>query len=242
VRRADDDEKRVELIGQPRQASSRIAALLVIGPGDVVSAEQPLDGLPLLRNVALVLVLELLGVRVDAVVLDRHAVHDVQLGAESCCKVDGDRKSRVGRGMPVVSCDEVHERDLSLGRVLRRLALVFSGGCVGGLLRYAVTRAWSTPGNGFPWSTFVVNVAGAFVLGVVVVVATQRRARSMRLLIGTGFCGALTTFSSVVVAAAHLFAHGHSGTATAYLVLTSVAGIFAAVLGLGAARATVARW
>lgn len=119
---------------------------------------------------------------------------------------------------------------------------MFAGGCVGGLLRYAVTRAWSTPGNAFPWSTLVVNVAGAFVLGVVVVVATERGSRGMRLLLGTGFCGALTTFSSVVVAADHLFAHGHPATATAYLVVTTVAGLVAAVLGLTSARASVSRW
>jgi CrcB protein len=126
--------------------------------------------------------------------------------------------------------------------VLRRLSLVFAGGCVGGLLRYAVTTTWSTPANAIPWSTFVVNVVGAFVLGVVVVVAAQRRSRSMRLVLGTGFCGALTTFSSVVVASDHLLAHGHAATAAAYLVLTTAAGLAAAATGMTTARAAVARW
>jgi len=242
VRRPDDDEQGVELVGKSRQPGRGIAALLVIGPAHRGAGEQTFDRLALLHHVALVLVLELLRVRVHAVVLDRDAVRDVQLGVEPRREIDRDRERRVGGGMPVVSCNDMHEADPSLGPVLRRLWLVFAGGCVGGLLRYEVTRAWSTPGNGFPWSTFAVNVAGAFVLGVVVVVATQRHSQRARLLLGTGFCGALTTFSSVVVAADHLFAHGHAATATAYLVVTTAAGLLAAAAGLTSARAAVSRW
>jgi CrcB protein len=142
----------------------------------------------------------------------------------------------------VVSYDELHTADLSLGRVLRRLALIFAGGCVGGLARYAVTDAWTTSPFGFPWSTFAVNVAGAFILGMVVVVATERGVRHLRLLLGTGFCGALTTFSSVVVATDQLLAHGRAGTAAAYVVLTVTVGIAAASVGLVAGRVACARW
>lgn len=124
-----------------------------------------------------------------------------------------------------------------------RVAVIFAGGCVGGLTRYAVTEAWSTPRNGFPWSTFAVNVAGAFVLGVVVVLAVDsRRSRHLRPLVGTGFCGALTTFSSVVVAADQLFAHHHTATAAEYLALTVVAALALAAAGMVTARAIGTRW
>ena len=127
--------------------------------------------------------------------------------------------------------------------MLERLAVIFVGGCAGGYTRYAVTQAWSTPHNGFPWSTFTVNVAGAFVLAVVVVLAAETsRARHLRLLVGTGFCGALTTFSSVVVAVDELLAHGHAATALAYLVATAVAGLAVAAVGLSVTRSLVARW
>jgi fluoride exporter len=128
--------------------------------------------------------------------------------------------------------------------VLERLAVIFAGGCVGGYARYAVTTAWSASRGAFPWSTLVVNLAGAFVLGIVVVVATQpRRHRHLRPLVGTGFCGALTTFSSVVVATDQLAAHQHLGTALAYVATTTVAGLFAAAAGLAAGRALGAgRW
>lgn len=121
--------------------------------------------------------------------------------------------------------------------MLDRLAVIFLGGCAGGYVRYVVTEAWSTPRNAFPWSTFVVNVAGAFVLGVVVVLATDpRRSRHLRPLVGTGFCGALTTFSSVVVAADQLLAHHHAATATAYVALTAVVALVTAAAGMTAAR------
>jgi fluoride exporter len=127
--------------------------------------------------------------------------------------------------------------------VLDRLAVIFAGGCLGGYTRYAVTEWWSTPRNAFPWSTFVVNIAGAFILGVVVVLATDpRRPRYLRPLVGTGFCGALTTFSSVVVAVDQLVAHHHAATAATYLGVTSITALAVAAVGMTAGRAIGARW
>jgi CrcB protein len=119
------------------------------------------------------------------------------------------------------------------------IATVFAGGCVGGLVRYAVTEHWPTPDDRFPWPTFTVNVAGAFVLAVLIVVVSDvlRDSTYARPLIGTGFCGALTTFSSVVVAADQFIAHGQPGLATAYLATSIVAGLLAAWLGVVLARA-----
>lgn len=118
------------------------------------------------------------------------------------------------------------------------LALVFVGGCVGGYGRYAITRAWTSTRDGFPWATFTVNTVGAFVLAAVIVIATDLRAnRYLRPLIGTGFCGALTTFSSVVVSTDELLAHHHAGTAAAYLSATTAAGLAAAAAGAVLTRA-----
>jgi len=134
--------------------------------------------------------------------------------------------------------DDAHERAHTARPRAGVLLAVFVGGCVGGYARYAVTQAWSTPRAGFPWSTFAVNVAGAFILAVVIVAANEiRPARYLRPLLGTGLCGALTTFSSVVVAAAQLIAHGHGDTAAGYLALTTVAALAAVWLGLVCARA-----
>lgn len=126
-------------------------------------------------------------------------------------------------------------------RRLDVLAVVFVGGCVGGAARYAATSAGHAPAGGFPWATFAVNVSGAFVLAAVVVAAARRPSRYLRPLLGTGFCGAFTTFSSVVVSADQMFAHGHAATAVAYLAATVIGGLAAAWLGRMLMRAAGVR-
>lgn len=118
------------------------------------------------------------------------------------------------------------------------VAAVLLGGAVGGGARYAVGRAWPTAELAFPWPVLVVNLVGAFVLAVLVVAAARPAApRYLRPLLGTGFCGALTTFSSVVVGLDELVAHARWTTAAAYLAATVVGGLATAALGLVVARA-----
>jgi len=115
---------------------------------------------------------------------------------------------------------------------------VFVGGCVGGYARYVVGLAWDAPADGFPVATLAVNLTGAFVLALVVVVATEiRPSRYLRPLLGTGFCGALTTFSAVVVALARQLDQGRYALAGTYLFATAVGGLAAAALGLVVGRA-----
>lgn len=117
------------------------------------------------------------------------------------------------------------------------LAAVFVGGCAGGLVRYAVVRAWPEGRYDVPWSTLAVNVVGSFVLAVVVVAVVRRPShRLTRPLLGAGFCGALTTFSSFVVAVAEMVAHDHVAAGVVYLLLTVVACLVAAGLGFASAR------
>lgn len=118
---------------------------------------------------------------------------------------------------------------------------VFLGGCMGGWARYAITQAWPTHSGRFPWATFGVNVAGAFILALVIVVAADIvSSRYLRPLLGTGFCGAFTTFSSIVVSTDLLIAHHHPGTALAYLLASILAGLAAASFGLVLGRAVAA--
>ena len=122
------------------------------------------------------------------------------------------------------------------------LLAVFIGGCAGGLARYATVRAWPTGSSGFPWSTLVVNLSGAALLGVLVVVAgTVWRSRYARPLLATGFCGAFTTFSAVVVDADRLLARGDTGVALGYLGASFAGGLATAFLGVVAARVLLAR-
>lgn len=118
------------------------------------------------------------------------------------------------------------------------LAVIFIGGCLGGLARYAIGVAWPTPSGRFPWTILAINTAGAFILALVIVVAADIvSSRYLRPLLGTGFCGAFTTFSSIVVASAQLFAHRHPGVAGAYVAASIFAGLAAASFGLVIGRA-----
>ncbi|MDX6354210.1 MAG: fluoride exporter, partial [Streptomyces sp.] len=76
--------------------------------------------------------------------------------------------------------------------------LVIAGAMVGAPLRYLTDRAvQSRHDSVFPWGTFAVNVAGCLILGVLTGAATEGAASAhLQLLIGTGLCGALTTYST----------------------------------------------
>jgi CrcB protein len=106
--------------------------------------------------------------------------------------------------------------------------LVVLGAAVGAPTRYltdlAVQRLHSTR---FPWGTWAVNVAGSFVLGVVVASGTTW----VTTLVGTGFCGALTTFSTFGYETVRLTEEGETATALSNVVLSLAAGLAAAALG-----------
>jgi CrcB protein len=122
------------------------------------------------------------------------------------------------------------------------LLAVLVGGCAGGAARFAVVRGWPTGSSGFPWSTLAVNLAGAATLGIVVVLAgTVWHSRYARPLVGSGFCGAFTTFSSVVVDVDRLLARGDAGVAMGYLAASFMGGLVCALGGIAVARALLAR-
>jgi CrcB protein len=76
--------------------------------------------------------------------------------------------------------------------------LVFTGGMVGAVARYLTDRAVGARfGTAFPWGTFTVNVTGCALVGVLTgAVAADAAPDGVRLFLGTGLCGALTTYST----------------------------------------------
>jgi CrcB protein len=119
------------------------------------------------------------------------------------------------------------------------LAAVAVGGAVGTVLRAAVTQALPASARGFPWATLIVNLTGCALVGFVIVTALERvaRGRYLRPLIGTGFCGGLTTFSTFVVEVDLLVRARHLATATLYVVTSLVGGLIATRAAVVLARA-----
>lgn len=127
-------------------------------------------------------------------------------------------------------------------QVLRVLAIAV-GGAVGGSLRYGVESLLPATAQGFPWATFTVNVTGAGLLGLLMVLVLEvwRPTSYMRPLVAVGFLGSLTTFSTWMVEFDLLLAAGAPMLAVAYLGATVVAGMVATGLGLVLARRVAVR-
>ncbi|WP_418957114.1 fluoride efflux transporter CrcB [Streptomyces tritici] len=110
--------------------------------------------------------------------------------------------------------------------------LVLAGGAVGAPLRYLVDRAVQTRhGRAFPWGTLTVNVAGSFVLGLLTGVSSAQA----QLLLGTGLCGALTTYSTFSYETLKLYESGARRHAAANVLGSVAAGLLAVWLGVAAA-------
>jgi fluoride exporter len=122
-------------------------------------------------------------------------------------------------------------RSRPVGIAWRTQAAVAAGGSVGALARVAVEREFPVHPGAFPWSTFVINVVGCVLLAYVATRLMERLPPSTyrRPAIGTGFCGALTTFSTLQVELFTLLRDGDVVVAVVYAA-SSIAIGFAAVI------------
>lgn len=127
---------------------------------------------------------------------------------------------------------------------LRRheLVAVFAGGAIGTLLRFALAEGWSVEAGSWPWATLIVNIAGAALLGFV---ATHAGHPSVSWtfrhpLIGPGFCGALTTFSTMQLELLQMLDAGRIGSALLYVAVSVGAGLAAVAGGVATSRALIA--
>ncbi|MFJ7049906.1 fluoride efflux transporter CrcB [Streptomyces sp. NPDC101112] len=117
--------------------------------------------------------------------------------------------------------------------------LVVVGGMVGAPLRYLTDRAvQSRHDTVFPWGTFTVNAAGSLVLGVLTgAVAVGAASSDLRLFLGTGLCGALTTYSTFSYETLRLAQDGARLHAALYVTGSVAAGLGAAFAGVALAEA-----
>jgi CrcB protein len=120
----------------------------------------------------------------------------------------------------------------------RELAAIFAGGCVGALARAGLERAFGADPGAWPWTTLLINVAGAFALGVFATRLQERLPPSpyRRPLLGTGFCGALTTFSTLQLELLDQLDADRYGAAAAYLGVSVLFGYLGVQVATGLVR------
>jgi CrcB protein len=120
----------------------------------------------------------------------------------------------------------------------RTVAAVFAGGALGTLARAALAQAFPHAATSWPWPTFAVNIAAAFLLGYFVTRLQERLPLSSyrRPLLGTGICGGLSTFSTMQVEILKMISAGAWGLAVAYAAASIVAGYAALHLATALVR------
>lgn len=106
---------------------------------------------------------------------------------------------------------------------------------VGAVARYVLDQyvRYRSPGL-FPRGTWVINISGSFVLGLLAGLSTRHGLSEEAVsILGTGFCGAYTTFSTFSYETIILSEKGQTGKAVLYCLSSLVAGLLAAAAGLG---------
>ena len=116
---------------------------------------------------------------------------------------------------------------------MKSYLLVFVGGGLGASLRHAVNMIIARGlGTAFPWGTFIINISGSLVMGLIAGYLAFKGGASQpwRLFLMTGILGGYTTFSAFSLDAALLYQRGEIGSALFYVlgsVVLSIAGLFA---------------
>jgi len=119
-----------------------------------------------------------------------------------------------------------------------RVAVILAGGAIGTLARAGLAEGLPVAPDRWPWATFVANLAGALILGWLLTRLAERTAptRHWRFFAGTGFCGALTTFSTFQVETFRFVRAGDVALAVGYPLASITAGMALAGTGVVLAR------
>jgi fluoride exporter len=118
------------------------------------------------------------------------------------------------------------------------LAVIAVGGGLGSIARYGMARALPAPAGDFPWATFLTNVLGCFLIGLLMVYVMEiwPPSRYVRPFLGVGILGGFTTFSTYTVELRGMLAAHHFSAADAYALTSLVGGLAAVWTGVVAAR------
>ncbi|MBK5271253.1 MAG: fluoride efflux transporter CrcB [Bacteroidia bacterium] len=114
---------------------------------------------------------------------------------------------------------------------MKNILLIGLGGGIGSIARYLCQKWFSISyTQTFPWGTFVVNLIGCFLIGLVYAASEKGTALSpqTRLFLATGFCGGFTTFSTFAFENMELFRSGD----TAYFLLYTIGSVVLGIIGV----------
>lgn len=118
---------------------------------------------------------------------------------------------------------------------MKQVLFVGLGGAAGSILRYLVNMVTlKYYSASFPLATFIVNVTGCFIAGLIFgsFLSETNESHNLKLLLITGFCGGFTTFSAFALENVRLLSAGNTLTMLAYVTTSVVAGLLAAWIGL----------
>ncbi|WP_405292255.1 fluoride efflux transporter CrcB [Algibacter sp. Ld11] len=121
---------------------------------------------------------------------------------------------------------------------MKQLVFVFLGGGFGSVLRYLIGKLLNNTENGIPYGTFIANILGSLLIGIVLGLAAKHDSLSQNqtLLLATGFCGGFTTFSTFAYEN-HMFLKSGDFTSFAiYTIASFVVGFLAVFFGMYLAK------
>ena len=117
--------------------------------------------------------------------------------------------------------------------MFREIVAVFVGGGIGSIIRYLITKISFFSFNSFPYSTFISNIIGCFILGLALTYFMKNDSQNSTIFIfiAVGFCGGFTTFSTFSSEGLELINNGNLITFIVYTLTSIFLGIVAVYLG-----------